>query len=127
MAAIAPDTTETAPPGWLASFVERWEPGSGVPVEDREPATGRLIATVPGSTTDDVARAAAAAREAQPAWAETSYQERARILRQAADIYEANRAEFGTWTMRETGASNSKMHHESNFAYGEMLAAATLP
>ena len=27
MAAIAPDTTETAPPGWLASFVERWEPG----------------------------------------------------------------------------------------------------
>jgi benzaldehyde dehydrogenase (NAD) len=127
MAAISPDTTETAPPGWLASFVERWEPGSGVPVEDREPATGRLIATVPGSTTDDVARAATTAREAQPAWAETSYQERARILRKAADIYEANRAEFGTWTMRETGASNSKMHHESNFAYGEMLAAATLP
>ncbi len=127
MAAIAPDTTESAAPGWLASFVERWEPGSGEPVEDREPATGRLIATVRGSTTDDVARAAAAAREAQPAWAETSYQERARILRKAADIYEANRAEFGTWTMRETGASHSKMHHESNFAYGEMLAAATLP
>jgi benzaldehyde dehydrogenase (NAD) len=127
MAAIAPDTTETAPPGWLAAFVERWEPGSGESVEDREPATGRLIATVPGSTTGDVARAAAAAKEAQPAWAETSYQERARILRKAADIYEANRAEFGTWTMRETGASHSKMHHESNFAYGEMLAAATLP
>ena len=127
MAAIAPDTTESAAPGWLASFVERWEPGSGQPVEDREPATGRLIATVRGSTTDDVARAAAAAREAQPAWAETSYQERARILRKAADIYEANRAEFGTWTMRETGASHSKMHHESNFAYGELLAAATLP
>ena len=127
MAAIAPDTTESAAPGWLASFVERWEPGSGEPVEDREPATGRLIATVRGSTTDDVARAAAAAREAQPAWAETSYQERARIMRKAADIYEANRAEFGTWTMRETGASHSKMHHESNFAYGEMLAAATLP
>ena len=127
MAAIAPDTTESPAPGWLASFVERWEPGSGEQVEDREPATGRLIATVRGSTTDDVARAAAAAREAQPAWAETSYQERARILRKAADIYEANRAEFGTWTMRETGASHSKMHHESNFAYGEMLAAATLP
>jgi benzaldehyde dehydrogenase (NAD) len=127
MAAIAPDTTETAPPGWLTSFVERWEPGSGGPVADHEPATGRLIATVRGSTTDDVARAAAAAREAQPAWAETSYQERARIMRKAADIYDANRAEFGTWTMRETGASHSKMHHESNFAYGELLAAATLP
>jgi benzaldehyde dehydrogenase (NAD) len=127
MAAIAPDTTEAPGSHWLASFVETWEPGSGEGVEDREPATGRLIATVRGSTTDDVARASAAAKAAQPAWAETSYQERARILRKAADIYEANRAEFGTWTMRETGASHSKMHHESNFAHGEMLAAATLP
>jgi benzaldehyde dehydrogenase (NAD) len=127
MAAIAPDTTESSAPGWLGSFVESWEPGTGAPIEDREPATGRLIATVTGSTSDDVARAAAAAKAAQPAWAETSYQERARILRKAAEIYEANRAEFGTWTMRETGASHSKMHHESNFAYGEILSAATLP
>jgi benzaldehyde dehydrogenase (NAD) len=127
MAAIAPDTTESSPPGWLGSFVEGWEPGTGAPVEDHEPATGRLIATVTGSTTEDVARAAAAAKAAQPAWAEASYQERARILRRAADIYEANRQEFGTWTMRETGASHSKMHHESNFAYGEILSAATLP
>jgi benzaldehyde dehydrogenase (NAD) len=127
MAAIAPDTTESSAPGWLGTFVKTWEPGTGAPVEDHEPATGRLIATVTGSTPDDVARAAAAAAAAQPAWAETSYQERARILRRAADVYEANRQEFGTWTMRETGASHSKMHHESNFAYGEILAAATLP
>jgi len=127
MAAIAPDPTETSAPGWLASFVQDWEPGSGDQVEDREPATGRLIATVRGSTLDDVGRAAAAAKAAQPSWAETSYQERARILRKAADIYDANRDEFGTWTMRETGASHSKMHHESNFAYGEILSASTLP
>jgi benzaldehyde dehydrogenase (NAD) len=127
MAAIAPDPTETSAPGWLASFVQGWEPGRGDAAEDREPATGRLIATVQGSTTDDVARAAAAAKAAQPVWAEASYQERARILRKAADIYEANREEFGTWTMRETGASHSKMHHESNFAYGEILSASTLP
>jgi benzaldehyde dehydrogenase (NAD) len=127
MAAIAPDSTASSAPGWLGSFVQGWEPGTGEPLEDREPATGRLIATVRGSTPDDVTRAAAAAKAAQPAWAETSYQERARILRMAADIYEANRDEFGTWTMRETGASHSKMHHESNFAHGEILSAATLP
>jgi len=127
MAAIAPDTTESGAPGWLGSFVETWEPGTGAPIEDREPATGRLIATIRGSAPDDVARAAAAAKAAQPAWAATSYQERARILRRAADIYEANRDEFGTWTQRETGASHSKMHHESNFAYQEILNAATLP
>ena len=51
----------------------------------------------------------------------------ARILRRAADIYEAHRDEFGEWTQRETGASHSKMHHESTFAYQEILNAATLP
>jgi len=126
MATLAPDTTETST-GWLGRFVERWEPGTGAPIQDVEPATGRHIVTVTGSTPDDVGRAAAAAKAAQPAWAETSYQDRARILRKAADIYEANRDEFGTWTMRETGASHSKMHHESNFAFGEILSASTLP
>jgi benzaldehyde dehydrogenase (NAD) len=126
MATLAPDTTET-PTGWLGRFLETWEPGSGGPIDDVEPATGRHIASVAGSTLDDVARAATAAKAAQSAWAETSYQERARILRKAADVYEANRDEFGTWTMRETGASHSKMHHESNFAYGEILSASTLP
>jgi benzaldehyde dehydrogenase (NAD) len=127
MAAIAPDPTESAAPGWLGSFLETWEPGTGQAIEDREPATGGLIVTVRGSTPEDVARAAAAAKEAQPAWAATSYLERARILRRAAEIYEANRDEFGIWTQRETGASHSKMHHESTFAYQEILNAATLP
>jgi benzaldehyde dehydrogenase (NAD) len=127
MAAIAPDPTESAAPGWLGSFVETWEPGTGASLEDREPATGRLIATIQGSTPDDVARAAAAAKAAQPAWAATNYQERARIINRAAAIYEAHRDDFGTWTQRETGASHSKMFHESNFAYQEILNAATLP
>jgi benzaldehyde dehydrogenase (NAD) len=127
MAAIAPDTKEPAAASWLGSFLDTWEPGTGAPIEDREPATGRLLVTLKGSTADDVARAAEAAAAAQPAWAATNYQERARILRRAAEIYAANRDEFGTWTQRETGASHSKMHHESNFAYHEILNAATLP
>ncbi len=117
-------TTATS---WLDPFLKDWQPGTGEPIEDREPATGIHLLTVPGSTPDDVARAAAAAAAAQPAWADTSYQERARILRRAADIYEAHRPEFGEWTMRETGASHSKMHHEQSFTYHEVLNAATMP
>ena len=120
MAALATKT-------WLGSFLDTWAPGTGAPIEDREPATGRHLLTIPGSTPDDVARAAAAAAAAQPAWAATSYQERAAVLRRAADIYAANRDEFGTWTQRETGASHGKMHHESTFAYHEILNAATMP
>jgi benzaldehyde dehydrogenase (NAD) len=127
MATIAADPTESAPAGWLGSFVKTWTPGSGAPIEDLEPATGRHLVTLPGSTPDDVARAAAAAKAAQPAWAAASYQDRAAVIRRAAEIYAANRDEFGTWTQRETGASHSKMHHESNFAYHEILNAASLP
>ncbi|HEY6058211.1 MAG TPA: aldehyde dehydrogenase family protein, partial [Candidatus Limnocylindrales bacterium] len=120
MAAIATTT-------WLGPFLDVWRPGTGDPLEDTEPATGENLLTLAGSTTDDVARAGAAAAAAQPAWAETSYQERARILRRAADIYDDHREEFGAWTMRETGAVRSKMHHEQNFAYYEIVNAATLP
>jgi benzaldehyde dehydrogenase (NAD) len=120
MAAIAPTT-------WLGSFLEDWRPGSGAPVADTEPATGIHLASIPQSTPDDVARAAAAARAAQPAWAETSYQERARVLRRVADLFDAHRAEFGDWTMRETAAVRSKMKHEQSFAYFEALNASTMP
>ena len=128
MATTAPETTTgDTSAGWLDPFLADWRPGSGEPREVREPATGRLLLTLPQSTPDDVARAAAAAAAAQPAWAETSYAERAAILRRAADIYEAHRPELGTWTQRETGAVHSKMHHEQNFAVGELNAAATMP
>jgi benzaldehyde dehydrogenase (NAD) len=128
MVATVPESTaghgESA---WLDGFLGGWDPGSGEPREVKEPATGRGLLTLRLSTTDDVARAAAAAAAAQPAWAETNYQERAAILRRAADIYEAHRPEFGTWTQRETGAHRNKMHHEQNFAVQELLNATTLP
>jgi benzaldehyde dehydrogenase (NAD) len=128
MATTAPETmTSGAHSGWLDSFLTAWRPGSGEARETREPATGRPLLTLPQSTPDEVARAAAAAAAAQPAWAETSYDQRAAILRRAAEIYEAHRAEFGTWTQRETGAVHGKMHHEQNFTVGELNAAATMP
>jgi benzaldehyde dehydrogenase (NAD) len=112
---------------WLDTFLAGWRPGTGEPRETREPASGRPLLTLAQATADDVARAAAAAAEAQPAWAATSYLERAAILRRAADIYEAHRAELGSWTQRETGAVHGKMHHEQNFTAAEILNAATLP
>lgn len=116
-----------ATPTWIGSFLERWQPGSGEPIEVREPATGRHLLTIGASTAGDVASAAAVAAAAQPAWAETSYAERSAVLRRAAEIYEAHRPELGAWTQRETGAHHGKMHHEQNFAVGELLAAAAMP
>jgi benzaldehyde dehydrogenase (NAD) len=128
MVATAPEQrSQQTTDEWFDSFLADWQPGSGEPREVREPATGRPLLTVAQSTVDDVHRATAAAAAAQPAWAEASYQDRAAILRRAAEIYEAHRPEFGTWTQRETGAHRNKMHHEQNFAAAEALAAATMP
>src|SRR5690348_987778 len=102
MATTAPEAHTAETGGWLDPFLADWRPGTGEPRETREPATGRPLLSLPQSTTDDVARAAAAAAAAQPAWAATSYAERAAIMRRAAEIYEAHRPEFGTWTQRET-------------------------
>jgi benzaldehyde dehydrogenase (NAD) len=117
----------SAPMTWIDSFLRDWRPGTGEPREIREPATGRPLLTLAQGTPDDVARAAATAAAAQPAWAETSYIERARILRRAAEIYEAHREEFGSWTQRETGAVHGKMHHEQNFTVQELHNAVTMP
>jgi benzaldehyde dehydrogenase (NAD) len=119
--------TAPASTAWLDAFLRDWRPGTGEARETHEPATGRHLLTIPGSTPADVARGAAAAAVAQPAWAETSYVDRARILRRAAEIYEAHRPEFGSWTQRETGAVHGKMHHEQNFTVQEILNASTMP
>jgi benzaldehyde dehydrogenase (NAD) len=127
MATTAPESAESPSAGWLDPFLAGWRPGTGETRETREPATGRPLLTLPQSTAEDVARAAAAAAAAQPAWADASYAERAAVLRRAAEIYEAHRPEFGRWTQRETGAIHGKMHHEQNFTVGELHAAATMP
>jgi benzaldehyde dehydrogenase (NAD) len=128
MVATQPETTTGGGAGgWLDPFLADWRPGSGAAHETREPATGIPLTNFNQSTVDDVARAAAAAAAAQPMWADTNYQERAAILRRAAEIYEAHRPEFGTWTQRETGAHRNKMHHEQNFTVNEVHVAATMP
>jgi len=58
-----------------------WEsPGAREELVTRNPATGEELARVPLSTADDVERAVAAARAAQPAWAATPITVRARAL-----------------------------------------------
>ena len=127
MAVIAPDPTESAAPRWLGAFVETWEPGHRRGDRGSRAGHGPTHRDGPRLNADDVARAAAAAKAPSPPGLRRATRSERAILRRAADIYDENRAEFGKWTMRETGASHSKMHHESNFAYGEILAAATLP
>jgi succinate-semialdehyde dehydrogenase/glutarate-semialdehyde dehydrogenase len=53
---------------------------TGPSTEVRSPLSGKIIATVPTSTADDIAQAATTARRAQRAWAATPIAERSKLL-----------------------------------------------
>src|SRR5688500_7206014 len=64
--------------------------GGGAPTSDAHPGDGSVLATVEETAPDLVREAVARAAAAQPAWADTSPHERARVLRTAADLVEAD-------------------------------------
>jgi aminomuconate-semialdehyde/2-hydroxymuconate-6-semialdehyde dehydrogenase len=78
-------------------------PGSGEYLEDIEPATGSPFARVPDSDADDVARAAAAAEAAFPAWSRTPAAERSRMLLRIAELIDAGLDELARAESVDTG------------------------
>ncbi|WP_354639883.1 aldehyde dehydrogenase family protein [Kitasatospora camelliae] len=93
----------------------------------REPATGQPLATVTLATAADVDAAVAAAKAAQPGWADTPGTERAAVLRRAAAALERHREEAADWLVREGGAIRGKAEHEVGAVLDELYAAAGLP
>jgi phenylacetaldehyde dehydrogenase len=71
------------------------------------PATEGIVGEAPEGSAKDAETAAAAAREAQPAWAATAPEERARLLQAVADRVRAKQPELLPLIMAETGATVS--------------------
>ena len=71
----------------------------------RDPWTGRVVGAAPQASTDQVARAAAAARAAQPAWATTSADERAELLQSLGDALERELPRLAPLVQQETGCT----------------------
>src|SRR5688500_1887173 len=67
------------------------------------PVTGETLAEVPDASADDVARAAKAAREAQPKWAALSAWERATVCHAIADLIDERREEMARELTLEQG------------------------
>jgi len=79
------------------------EPVGGRSLDDIEPATGAVIATVPDGDEADVERAVAAARRAFPAWSRTPAEERARLLLAIADRIEESAEDLARAESIDTG------------------------
>jgi acyl-CoA reductase-like NAD-dependent aldehyde dehydrogenase len=67
------------------------------------PATGETLAEVPDASAEDVDRAVAAARAAQPKWAALSAWERAKVCHAIADLIDERRDEFARGLSLEQG------------------------
>jgi benzaldehyde dehydrogenase (NAD) len=108
-------------------FTGKWEPAYGGTLASVEPATGQTPAEVGLADAQDITNACRTARAAQPEWAATPGPERAALLRRAAAIVEANRAELENWLVREDGAVQGKAAFEVGLVLGELWEAAALP
>jgi benzaldehyde dehydrogenase (NAD) len=107
-------------------YIGEWESSHGGVYAAREASTGTVIGSVGLADSHDVAVAGRAAREAQVAWAATSFVERAAILNRAAEYLLALPVEDRLVMQREEGAIAAKINNELNKAVEELRAAAAL-
>jgi benzaldehyde dehydrogenase (NAD) len=93
-------------------FGAEWRSAAGGTLDVLEPATGATLTRVGNGVAEDVRRAAAEARAAQPGWAATPYEKRAAVLRKAARALEDHQEELIAWIARETGGIPAKAGFE---------------
>ena len=86
-----------------------WSSGSGQTYEDRDPATGEVIASLPDASSEEVHRAVTAAREAFEVWSGMDAVERGRLLFKLADRLE----EEGDYISRLESMDNGRPVRET--------------
>lgn len=89
-----------------------WKSLEGGQIEVLEPSTNQTLGRVARANSQDVRQSCAQAKQAQKTWVAMPYGERAKVFRKAAELLEANRQEYATWIIRETGGIQPKAMFE---------------
>src|SRR3984957_3046873 len=97
-----------------------------VTIAVREPATGEQLGIAGAGTAELAVELTQKAASAQPQWAATPPDDRAKIMRQAARVIEQNSEEIISWIIRETGGVTAKAGYEVAMATGELYYSAAL-
>jgi aldehyde dehydrogenase (NAD+) len=85
------------------SFIDGASVASTEVYDNIDPATGRSLGPVASAGTDEVGRAAAAARAASKRWRDTSAAERATLLTRIADLIDQNHERLARIESEDTG------------------------
>jgi len=107
-------------------FTGRWQMARGGTREVIEPATGKVLTEVGIADAEDVREAAKAAAAAQVEWANAPADQRAAVLRRAAQLLEAHSEALRTWIVRETGCIPPKADFELHFVTNILIEAAAI-
>lgn len=108
-------------------FNGAWSTAAGGTARVMEPATGETLADVGIASAEDVDRSARQALKAQAAWAETPFDQRAAVLREAARLLQDQVETFHYWNQRECGSIKPKSEWEMHATYEQILMAAAMP
>ena len=85
----------------------------GLHLDTVNPATGKVIAQLPDASVADIDRAVKAAKDAQPAWAALSMDEKCAYLHKVAVVLRDHSAELGALDSLENGNVYSHMCHDA--------------
>ncbi|WP_448003741.1 aldehyde dehydrogenase family protein [Agromyces bauzanensis] len=112
-----------------ADLLSEITPQEGERREILDPATGEVVGHAPVHTVDDLERAVAAAKAAQPAWAALGHERRSELMMQAADAIDAKAEALARLLSREQGKplNGPNARFEVGGASGWMRAAAATP
>jgi benzaldehyde dehydrogenase (NAD) len=116
-------------PAWHEAIFVNGEfrrPAAGGTIGVRDKASGEMFAASGLAGAADVTDAVAAAKAAQPAWAERTYAERAGVLRDAAAVLADRAKPLRELIMRETGCIGGKADYEIAASVSELTEAAGL-
>ena len=75
----------------------------GATIDVINPATGKVVDTIPAATKEDVDRAVACAKKAQKVWAEVPVSEKVEIMYKFLDIVDDNKEKLAQTLSQETG------------------------
>lgn len=92
-----------------------------------EPATGASLGNVGMADTATVSSAALTARSVQTDWFGLPYEERAAIMRKAAELAELHFSEIVDWLIKESGSTRLKASFETSVTIKALHESAKMP
>lgn len=104
-----------------------WEKGPLPAGSVIEPATGATLGKIGMANAETIASSSQIARTAQGSWFALPYDERASVLRRAAQVAEHYFAEIVEWIIRESGSTRAKAAFETSLTIKALHESSGLP